>query len=53
MTRLHYKDRFQQFYEEAVEAGASDDEAGRVALAKLADHYADMADDARDRERDK
>lgn len=47
--RRHYKDVFQDAYDEAVENGASEDEAGQIGLDAITDRWAAMADDYRDR----
>lgn len=47
--RRDYKEVFQDFYDEAIEEGKTDDEAGKIALDKMTDYYAGLADDAHDR----
>lgn len=45
----YYKDVFQDAYDEAIENGATDDEAGKIGLDAISDRWAAMGDDYRDR----
>ncbi len=52
MNRRHYKEIFQDAYDEALENGESDDAAGQIGLDAISDHWAAKADDAKDRRDD-
>lgn len=50
--KRHMKDVWQEFFDEAVEVGLSNDEAEITANVKTYDYYASIADDIADRKRD-
>ena len=49
MSRFDFKEVWQKFYDEALEVGMDENEAGRHAHETAVDYLAAMADDLRDR----
>ena len=47
-----YKEVFQEYFDEAIELGMSENDASEYATDKMTDYYADAADDYYDRMRD-
>ena len=50
---MDYKDQWQEYYDDAIENGFSEDAAGRYADSSLSDSYAAQIDHARDKAKEK
>lgn len=52
MGRWNYKEIFQREYDAAIEAGYSEDEAGKQAYSNVQDRYYDRVDEGKQRAKD-
>src|SRR4051794_5934852 len=52
MKMRRFKDLWQEYYEDAIEKGYSDDAAGELAHYLTTDYYAEQADNIKDRLKD-